>query len=313
MSANLADSEYGCVLMLGCSGSGKTFGLKQVLRYLLTLNKRTPVYTINVKDVEYVGEFGTHLNINFADIDRIREHSVVVVEDLINLTNKEEVSLRQLLNWHAHHKQLKIFCVSHNIFKTKLFNTVAYFQYIVFSSALSNIKLLKNCLTYYQIEPEIQQKWQSKFRMFKGQVGVYFIFDTKKRIFYATNNLANSGASRVIGQADLDAETDSDKGREQIQKRFDFFFKGRKNFDQASAVFSILINCLDPKNLNPVDLTMQFNSKEGLKKISVVDYVNSLLDAHPKQRPSPSHIVIHNYIATHCKIPDIFLLNRHFK
>ena len=313
MSAILENSDYGCVLFLGCSGSGKTYGLKQILNTLLAHNRRTPVYTINVKDVEYEGEFGTHLNIGFDQIDRIREHSLVVVEDLINLTAKEEVSLRQLVNWHAHHKHLKLFAVSHNIFKTKLFNTLAYFDFLIFTSSLSNIRILRNCMSYFQVEPEIVQKWINQIRMFKGQQGIYLIFDTKKRIFYATNNLTNSNSSRTIGKAELDPESDVDKSRDLIQKRFDLFFRGRPNSEQASAVFSILVNCLNPKRFDPVDLTMQFASREGLKKISVVDYVNNLLDSHPRQRPNSSHIVIHNYVQTHCKIPDIFLLNRHFK
>ena len=183
MSAILEDSDYGCVLFLGCSGSGKTYGLKQILNTLLAHNRRTPVYTINVKDVEYEGEFGTHLNIGFDQIDRIREHSLVVVEDLINLTAKEEVSLRQLVNWHAHHKHLKLFAVSHNIFKTKLFNTLAYFDFLIFTSSLSNIRILRNCMSYFQVEPEIVQKWINQIRIFKGQQGIYLIFDTKKEFF----------------------------------------------------------------------------------------------------------------------------------
>ena len=96
-----------------------------------------------------------------------------------------------------------------------------------------------------------------------------------------------------------------------MQKGFDLFFKGRKKIDQASAVFSILVNCLNPKNFNLVDLTMQFNSQTGPKKVSIVDHVNNLLDSNPKQRPGPSHLVLHNYIRYQSQMtnPQCFYMN----
>ena len=173
---NLKDCKYGCVLLLGGSGTGKSHGLKQMIADLqVTTNKNVPhLYSINVRDQEYLTEFKQHTAISFEKINTIKDGSLVIVEDIITLSTKEEVSLRQLLNWQAHHKQLKVFCVSHNIFKTKLFNTISYFQYVVFTSSLSNLTVIKNCLNYFQVAPEVWDQLQTKIKLFDSKQGVYF-------------------------------------------------------------------------------------------------------------------------------------------
>ena len=314
---NLKDCKYGCVLLLGGSGTGKSHGLKQMIADLqVTTNKNVPhLYSINVRDQEYLTEFKQHTAISFEKINTIKDGSLVIVEDIITLSTKEEVSLRQLLNWQAHHKQLKVFCVSHNIFKTKLFNTISYFQYVVFTSSLSNLTVIKNCLNYFQVAPEVWDQLQTKIKLFDSKQGVYFFFDTNKRIFYATNNLTDCASTRLLGHAEKVSDSSdqkTEKSRLALQKRFELFFKGRDNATQANAVFSILINCLNPEHVRLVDLTLAFNSIKGVQRVSLVDYINSLLDSAPDQKPDQSQIVVHNYIKTHCKIPNIFLLNKYF-
>jgi hypothetical protein len=173
------------VLILGGSGTGKSHGVKQMISNLQDLSpKNVPhVYSINVRDKEYLTEFKQHTSTSFEKINSIKDNSIVIVEDIITLTTKEEVQLRQLLNWQAHHKQLKVFCVSHNIFKTKLFNTISYFQYVVFTSALSNLAVMKNCLRYFQVVPEVWEQLQSKIKLFEGKQGTYFFLTLTRGLF----------------------------------------------------------------------------------------------------------------------------------
>ena len=316
-SPNLKNVLHGCVLILGGSGTGKSHGVKQMISNLQDLSpKNIPhVYSINVRDKEYLTEFKQHTSISFEKITSIRDNSIVLVEDIITLTTKEEVQLRQLLNWQAHHKQLKVFCVSHNIFKTKLFNTISYFQYVVFTSALSNLAVMKNCLRYFQVEPEVWEELQSKIRLSEGKQGTYFFFDTNKRAFYVTQNLTDQSESRLLANAEKTTDTSQqklEKSKQALQKRFELFFKGRDNSSQANAVFSILVNCLNPDHVRLVDLTLKFNSAKGIQRVSLVDYINSLLDSQARHEPDHSQMVVHNYIKSHCTIPKIFLLNKFF-
>ena len=101
LGPSLLEAQFGSVLILGGTRSGKTFGLKTILNGLLSSkeNKGKKMYTINVKDSEYVDEFrNNHLRIQLDKREQIKPGSVVVVEDIIDLTTKDKISLRLLLN-----------------------------------------------------------------------------------------------------------------------------------------------------------------------------------------------------------------------
>ena len=318
-SPNLLDVKFGSVLFLGGSGSGKTYGLKTLVRQLLLQKKKSILYSINVKDSEYTKEFSKrHCPIQFNKINTIKRGSVVVIEDIIDLKNKEEVALRQLLNWHAHHKSLKVFCVSHNIFKTKLYTTVAHFNYVVFTSSLGNLFVIGKCLAYFQLEPEIIDTLMQKIKWFKGTKGVYFYLQTSTRNFSVTNNLVNCNSSKILalGDAQISEKAEKEKKKLALQQRFELFFKGQKRAHQAGAVFSIINECVDSSLIVLTDLTLKFKTIKGVRKnVSLVDYVNSLLTEktiNQDQEEKKEYLVCHRFIQAHCNIPKIFLLNKNF-
>ena len=314
-SPNLVDVEYGSVLLLGGTGTGKTYGLKSMLKTLMGSSSKISLYTINVKDSEYMDDLKkNHISTTFEKSSSIKPGSIVVVEDIIDLRPKEEIALRQMLNWEAHHKKLKIFCVSHNIFKTKLYNTISYFTFVMFTSSLGNLFVLSKCLGYFQLEPAIINSWVEKIKMFRGALGVYIYFDVSQRNLYATNNLTGTEFSKQIGSSEesSNSKVDQEKKRLALQARFELFFKGRKNGQQAMAVFSILNQCLEPDLIKAIDLTLNFNSKEGIKGVSIIDYIDSMLDSDSRP-PSTAQLVLHNYVRERCTIPKIFLLNTNFE
>ena len=309
----MTDCDYGCVLLLGGSGTGKTYGLREILANLQSVKPRPLVYTINAKDSEYVSVAKKKPQVcTFDSIKNIKPNSIVVIEDIITLSTKDEIALRQLLNYYSHHHKLKVFCVSHNIFKTKLYNTISYFHFVVFTSSLGNLNLIKNTFGYFQLEPIVVQNWCRKFKFFAAKKGVYCYFDVTERIFYATNNIAKKEAAKQLGTADSDdSKPDSITQKQNLQSRFDLFFKGRPSGAQASAVFSILINCVNTEHVRSHDLTLGFASASGVKRVSLVDYVDALLNNRQKI-PDKNLQTVHNYISSHCKIPEIFMLNKHF-
>ena len=317
-SPNLLDVKFGSVLFLGGSGSGKTYGLKSVVRQLLCQQKKTILYSINVKDSEYTKEFSKrHCPIQFDKINNIKRGSVVVIEDIIDLKTKEEIALRQLLNWHAHHKSLKVFCISHNIFKTKLYSTVAHFNYVVFTSSLSNLFVIGKCLGYFQLEPEIIENLLQKIKWFKGTKGVFFYLQTSNRNFNTTNNLVDSNSTKILalGDAQISDKVEKEKKKLALQQRFELFFKGQKRAHQAGAVFSIINECVDPSLIVLTDLTLKFKTVKGVRKnVSLVDYVNSLLTEKSinQQNENEEYLVCHRFIQAHCNIPKIFLLNKNY-
>ena len=58
----LISSEYGCSLIIGRSGSGKSFYVKSILRNIKKTEKKTKkIYTINVNSKEYTDEFSSRI------------------------------------------------------------------------------------------------------------------------------------------------------------------------------------------------------------------------------------------------------------
>ena len=102
----------------------------------------------------------------------------------------------------------------------------------------------------------------------------------------------------------------------EIEKRFANCFVNHEQASQASALFSIISGSLiGEPSFRHSDLSMAFSrsSKPStLKRVSVVDYVCSLLDSKPRYRPSLDHLVMHRFLSTRVKIPKLFIRNPHF-
>ena len=65
----------------------------------------------------------------------------------------------------------------------------------------------------------------------------------------------------------------------------------------------------------PFDLSFAFAQRRATakrKRVSVVDYVDSLLDESPAARADPMHKALHRYLKQRCKLPKMFIRNPHF-
>ncbi len=73
-SPNLKNCKYGCVLLLGGSGTGKSHGLKQMIADLQVSPAKTSphLYSINVRDQEYLTEFKQHTAISLTKLIQLK-------------------------------------------------------------------------------------------------------------------------------------------------------------------------------------------------------------------------------------------------
>ena len=101
-----------------------------------------------------------------------------------------------------------------------------------------------------------------------------------------------------------------------LEDRFVSCFSNYENASQARGLFSILSETLrNEPSFRQSDLSVAFKQarKPGiLKRISVVDYASNLLDDSATYSPSTDHLVLHKYLSEKCKIPKLFVKNRHF-
>lgn len=250
------------------------------------------------------------------------KNSTIFVEDVINLEKDEEIKLRTLLNYDGHHKSQKIFCVAHTITKNGIYGMLSLFHYLVFTSSASNIPVLRNCLRYFKIEPQMTEEWINQFKNLGGKKkSHYFFFNCNQMKFYFAPNIFNTKSYRLIGNGGSEEENVENLTEEQERKiiiknlvtKFEKLIESESLRVQALSIFDMIINCINVRRVSEADLSLSFISSEtkfSSKKISLVDYIITLLT--PNKFVQKDLQVVHNYITSLCVIPKIFVKNNNF-
>ena len=297
----------------------------------MTTKKRKLIYLINLSQVDFEK---TKNNVEkksksvvkqlcFSKMESAKANSIVVAEDIISMKESEQINLRKGLNYNAHHKNQKIICVSHMIHKTSMYSMLSFFHYILFSSSKANLPLIRFTFNYFKLDKI--DEWLQKFLEHgkNGKIGIYFFFDCHKMTFNVLTDIGKSEFTVLGG-----GETDYDEKPQQqqtpkfnrietiakLQIKFDKFLSHHPLSNQASSIFSIIINGIDLKNIRENDLTISFKDRFNSSKkilISLVDYITILLDENVQV--SSSQFVLHKYLQKYCYIPQIFSANKHLK
>ena len=303
------------------------------------MKPRTTLYLVNVKGAEIEDYKKIHKKfetVGFAGLKSVKKNSVVVVEDIISMSAEEERSLRKAINYEAHHKKCKLYCITHTIYKTSMYSMLPLFHYVVYTSSPSNSPIMRASLAYFRVEKETIAEWLSlvKEASKTSSVETYYFFDCSRMLFCQSFKLLLPGTTRILGDLDGEGSTrvqpsevrpratkkvskenscDREAETERMKQLFSDFFQGQPFQPQACAIFSIVLGKLGSSKINPLDLTITFSSRQkkgGTKKLSVVDYVASLLA--PTGRASRDQAVLHNYIARQCTIPQSCIRNKWF-
>jgi hypothetical protein len=287
-----------------------------------------------VELAEYKYNAGTRIvPISFGQLSSTKANSTIIFEDIIYLTPADEKLLRKCLNYDAHHKAQKIFCVTHSVHKTAVWSLLPFFHYLIFSNSPSNKPLIRTCLkTVFKMHDTSVENWLTQFlNLGKGDENknCYFYFDTKLMTFYYTPDLLNAGFNSrqlsekstvpnvMLGSVNSALEQEREKleiKKNLLENKFEKFTDSFILKNQANAVFSILINCLNLTLVREHDLTISFQSAltKKTKRISLVDYVLTLLDPENK-KPNQDLLVLHKYLESFCNIPSLFINNSYFK
>jgi len=294
-------------------------------------------------------------------IDDFRKGQYVVVEDIINLADKDEAGLRELINFKAHHDELRIICISHMLYKTKMLTLLPLFNFVLFTLAPSSRALLKiACVQGFRLDSKTVDLWQSKFvvNCKRGAKGSFAYIDSAQMKLHfsdvttlqTSSSSTSSSSSHIekVAENDDNAEGDDDdnddddcnvdgehyqrlgKYKNSIRKRkfssdldslerkFAECFAGHPKASTAKAIFSIISKVLtDPQcsAFRSFDMSFAFaqrRTSSKLKRVSIVDYIDSLLDSAPVARADPSHKALHRYLKKRCKLPKMFILNPSF-
>jgi hypothetical protein len=283
----------------------------------------TNLYLLNVdrKDTSVYKKYYPYVkSINFQDLSTTEKKSCVVVEDIIHISKKDEIKLRNAINYQAHHKIQKIICASHAIYKNQIFSLLAFFNFVIFTSAVSNVPTIRNVFNYFKVESEQINKWMGEYKKLgMGRHGVYFYFDCEKMTFNVSFTMLFKKI-KIIGilgdefSSSSKSESTDDGNVKFMQAQFEKFVGNLPIKNEASSVFSIIINCINQKVIRPHDLTIIFSTnggagknKKSQKLISLVDYIIFLLS--PREEISAPLLAVHRFVQSFCYIPKMFMRN----
>jgi len=143
----------------------------------------------------------------------IKKRSFVIIEDIISMNKEEELQLRNAINYTAHHKLSKIFCVTHTIYKTGIFSMLPLFHSIIFTSSASNAPIVRAALNYFKIEKSKTAHWLGLFRRWsrawKSQ-RAYFFFDCTSMSFCHSSDMLLPHTLQILGSLLQDDDDDDD-------------------------------------------------------------------------------------------------------
>jgi hypothetical protein len=249
---------------------------------------------------------------SFNELGSVEKKSCIIVEDIIHITKKEEQQLRIAINYQAHHKTQKIICASHAIYKTQIFSLLGFFNFIIFTSAIANIPTLRNVLNYFKVEKDEIDRWLNFYTdMGRGKKGVYFFFDCEKMTFNISKKMFFKLKKSLSETGQQIQQGGSENKSKILQNTFLKFVENLPEKNEAIAIFNIISNCVPHSVIREQDLTIAFKFKKNSKRlISIVDYVISLIS--PNIIVRPPLIAMHRFIKNYCKIPQVFIRNKHF-
>lgn len=208
----LTNSEYGSCLILGKSGSGKSTALKKILTEIFQKSKnRKQLYTVNVRDHFYQGiqNVNSVQQIELSDLDEVPRNAVIVVEDVISITRAQDRALRTTLNYRAHHKRQLVFVISHHVFRTSIHSMLPYFNSILFTSAKSNLPLLKHVMQHFKTDQDAQDHVIRHFKITMpagNAYNIFYFFSAVDQSIYLVNGIENLLAARNLERVDPDPE-----------------------------------------------------------------------------------------------------------
>jgi len=324
---SLERSQYGSVLIIGRSGTGKSSLLKQLVQ---RLPQDRSLYLVNVKSDEketyerlHAGGSAKVTSLSLDSLGKIASRSMVIVEDIITMKEKEQAKLREAVNYTAHHKKCKLFCVTHTVFKTGIFSLMPLFHYIVFTSSPANGPVIKQTFAQFGISKtesenlvlQMEDKTRELQRSLNAQTDarsiMYFFDCTQMNVGYTSDSFRRERTFMLQPHEKTLDEKESLSALATTKPRSELFEAFFPNNGAARAILQfILASKLASAHLDISNLTFAFPSrspKKPSKRVSLVDYLTTALSASKK--PAADVRLLHIFLSSRCHLPRSVIVN----
>lgn len=317
---SLNDSQYGSCLIIGRSGTGKSSLLKRLVRQMPSSRH---LYLVNVRgdETQQYEELhpGRASRVKQTSIDGLKgvlPNSTLIVEDIISMKDREQRALREVVNYTAHHKRCKVFCVTHTVFKTGVFTFMPLFHYIIFTCSPANAPIIKQVLSQFnppkdELDANIKLV-SEKAHELRGSLKSYFYFDCTKLLLGWSTNALSRGTCKPLSESPRRNErprTDPDDSHALDR----FFPPSDPQRSAAQGLYELIARSKAcAKHLDREGLCFVFpkgGSREKVR-VSLVDYLRAALtNSGP---PEKDLRLLHRFLSTRCSLPRSVFKNKSF-
>lgn len=152
----IGQTGYAQILVIGCSGSGKSFLAAAALQSLVNQDIVKRLYYVNESDKSQFPQLPGPDYIPLASLESgfeiLQEMETeddeviptgILFDDLLTNNKSESVKLRRLLNYSARRQKLYIFVISHHLYNTGAHSIAPFFSHVVVMCFGSNVDAFK--------------------------------------------------------------------------------------------------------------------------------------------------------------------------
>lgn len=242
-------------LVLGCSGSGKTY-----LAVSIANNSSLPTFVINGNEEDFNSDNFEH--ITYEDLaDNIDDYSnsIVVADDVVRPSENVCKIINEVLVKHKRHSNITLFCLAHALEKNNLHSMIQHFDFIVFTCDRRNTPVFKIYIKKYcpMNKDECMHIWED---FLKGAATNYLRFNVKATKFEIVDIKLN-----VL-------ESSESKLRKEI---FRYIEPNNDYVAESMAFFDYLIKKLPANSVSENQHILQLKNERtnGVLKINIIDLV----------------------------------------
>ena len=309
-------------MFIGETGAGKSHAARDLLD-----DEGLPVLLVNDHTDDRLRPLHTRIPWNLV---LEAAHCNVLVEDLIDVTEKEVSVLQKIINYNAHHRVLPtVVFIAHSSSRTGAFTTLKHMTHFCFMTKRSSAASVAHVLQLFKIRKTDAAEKLDAFLADLGRVERgYWVLEVE------TGKFGRKPGSLAPGVAagSLDpsaASTPSTPSPTLLQKREALLPAYRKTAEaylpllvgggvggdggkKAMALFDFLMiaSPLESLNAGNLDYTLRDAKTGRVVRVSLFDYLHTLTT---QARPRRDVLDLHAYIGRHITLPRCFIVNKHPK
>jgi hypothetical protein len=308
------DPEHATILIVGRSSTGKSSLVRSLLLEFDNWNRTTAVLNDRTFKTKYY-------HVTWPEALTLTHHALVV-EDVVGATPAQFRILAEILSYKVHHDKLNpTLVVTHSVFRTNLFSLLSYFVKIFVTANAANYASFCRLLSYFGYSEAEQRFHQANFKNCKDSLGTHWLINTETREIskvkypFVPPPLVKNDRS---GRRKVPKETAAAASARELatMAKAERFLSAFQHHKEAIVLFEILYNHLKKSTVNQktLEITLASGSPDGEPvKISLVEYIGSLVDAEQKEPISRDSWRFHRYaLAKGVKYPHQLILNKEF-